>query len=185
MERLLAVEREIRMVGEAFPATTLAGERFTLARFEATFDRRPYGIVHIASHGAFSSRSQESYVLTHDARMTIDRLAAILGHARDRAERPVELLTLSTCESAVGDERAALGLAGVAIQAGARSALATLWSVNDEATAELIGRFYRALARPGVSRGRALQRAQRALIASEAFHHPSQWAAFVLVNSWL
>jgi len=57
----------------------------------------------------------------------------------------VELLTLSACETAAGDDRAALGLAGVAVKAGARSALATLWSVNDEGSSDLVGDFYRTL----------------------------------------
>jgi CHAT domain-containing protein len=54
---------------------------------------------------------------------------------------PLELLTLSACETAAGDDRAALGLAGIAIKAGARSALATLWNINDEASVDLVVDF--------------------------------------------
>src|SRR3989442_1743922 len=79
-------------------------------------------------------------------------------------EQPLELLTLSACETARGDDRAALGLAGVAIQAGARSALATLWLVADEAAAVLMETFYQRLQDPTVSRARALQQAQLTLL---------------------
>jgi CHAT domain-containing protein len=93
-------------------------------------------------------------------------------------------LTLSACQTAAGDDRAALGLAGVALQAGARSALATLWSVNDEASAELVETFYRELA-AGHSRARALQKAQLALLQKRAYRHPGYWSPFLLISSWL
>lgn len=184
-QALPAVSEEIRSVGEVFPGTILEGDRFTLKRFESTFDSRPFGVVHIASHGSFAGRSEDSFVLTHDSRMTISRLAEIVGRARHRDREPLELLTLSTCESAIGDERAMLGLAGIAVQSGARSAVATLWKVDDRATARLMRKFYRELAKPGASRARSLQRAQNSLLADERFRHPSRWAAFVLINSWL
>jgi CHAT domain-containing protein len=53
---------------------------------------------------------------------------------------------LSACETAAGDKRAALGIAGVAVRAGARSTVASLWSLNDESTAALMSEFYRELA---------------------------------------
>jgi CHAT domain-containing protein len=177
--------REMIAVEESFPGEILENERFTLARFESTFDSRPFGIVHIASHGSFSGRSEDSFLLAHDSRIPIDRLAEIIGRSRFRSEKPLELLTLSACESAVGDDRAMLGLAGIAVRSGARSALATLWSVNDDATADLIARFYRELSQHGVSRARALQRAQTTLLSSERFRHPSFWAPFIIINSWL
>jgi CHAT domain-containing protein len=92
---------------------------------------------------------------------------------------------LSACQTAAGDERAALGLAGVAVRAGARSAVATLWSVSDVAAADLMTHFYASLRQPGVSRARALQAAQRALLEQRALRHPFYWSPFVLINSWL
>ena len=92
---------------------------------------------------------------------------------------------LSACETAAGDERAALGLAGVAIRAGARSAMGSLWSVSDQATSTLVTEFYAALDRPGVSKARALQAAQASLLADPRYAHPYYWAPFLVINNWL
>ncbi len=77
---------------------------------------------------------------------------------------PLELLFLSACETAAGDQRAALGLAGVALRAGARSVVGSLWPISDVATSDLVARFYDGLKDPSVSRAVALQRAQQALL---------------------
>jgi CHAT domain-containing protein len=95
------------------------------------------------------------------------------------------LLTLSACQTAEGDERAALGLSGTAIRAGARSVLGSLWTVSDEATREILVEFYRALAQPGTSKVDALQRAQRKLLSDPRFAHPYYWSAFTLISNWL
>jgi CHAT domain-containing protein len=98
---------------------------------------------------------------------------------------PLELLTLSACDTAAGDDRAALGLAGIAIKAGARSALATLWNINDEAAVGLVLDFYRQLKNPATSRAVALQRAQLKLIENPRYEHPGFWSAFLMINNWL
>jgi CHAT domain-containing protein len=100
-------------------------------------------------------------------------------------QNPVELLSLSACETAVGDDRAALGLAGVAVKAGARSALATLWSVNDQASAELVIEFYKQLKKPNVTKAEALRTAQLMLLNDQRYHHPYYWSAFLLIGNWL
>jgi CHAT domain-containing protein len=100
-------------------------------------------------------------------------------------ERGLELLALSACNTAAGDDRAALGLAGVALRAGARSALATLWPVNDEASAMLVSEFYTQIRDPTVSRAVALQRAQVKVLRTRGYEHPVYWAPYVLVGSWL
>ena len=100
-------------------------------------------------------------------------------------DQPVELLTLSACQTAVGDDKAALGLGGVAVKAGARSALATLWYINDEASSQLITDFYTNLKDTGNSKARALREAQLAMIEDPRFSHPSYWAPFLLIGNWL
>jgi CHAT domain-containing protein len=97
----------------------------------------------------------------------------------------LELLTLSACDTAAGDDRAALGLAGMAIKAGARSALATLWNINDEASVELVVDFYRELKEPSISRAIALQRAQIKLLSNPRYEHPGFWSPFLMINNWL
>jgi CHAT domain-containing protein len=145
---------------------------------------QPYSIVHIASHGEFGGNSDDTYLLTHEGRITMDQLADYVGATRFR-EQPLELITLSACETAAGDERSALGLAGLAIKSGARSALGTLWKVNDLAASDLIVSFYEALQEPGVSRAGALQRAQLRMLDDPRYRHPGYWAAFLLISDWL
>jgi len=100
--------------------------------------------------------------------------------------KPVELLTLSACQTAAGDDRAALGMAGVAIKAGARSALATLWFVNDQSTAILISQFYAELHRDSsVSKAKALQNAQLTLMGDRRYEHPCYWAPYLIIGNWL
>src|SRR3989475_11414024 len=88
----------------------------------------------------------------------METLSQYIGVLRFR-EEPLELLTLSACQTAAGDDRAALGLAGVSIKAGARSALATLWFINDQASSTLVSEFYRQLPDSSVSQAAAPQRA--------------------------
>ena len=129
--------------------------------------------------------SSQSFLLAYDSKISMNELAAVIGATRFREERPLELLTLSACRTAAGDDRAALGLAGVALRSGARSALATLWSVNDQASTDLITEFYTQLAKPAVSRAEALRRAQLKLLGVHHYRHPSYWSPFVLISSWL
>ena len=100
-------------------------------------------------------------------------------------DEPVELLTLSACETAVGDDLAALGLAGIAVKAGARSALATLWFINDQASAVLVSEFYAQLQDPSLSKVKALQQAQLRLVQDRRYEHPIYWSPFLLIGNWL
>jgi CHAT domain-containing protein len=141
-------------------------------------------MVHIAAHGRFASEAAASFLVTAQGKLTMAQLAQSVERLRFR-EQPLELLTLSACETAQGDDRAALGLAGVAIQAGARSAIATLWRVADEATVVLMQTFYQHLRTPGVSRAHALQQAQLRLLTEPRYADPFFWAPFLLLNNWL
>jgi CHAT domain-containing protein len=160
----------------------LRDREFRVPSFEAEVKEKPYSIVHIASHGEFDSDPKKSFVLTYDGRLSMDNLEQVMKIARFRDD-PVELLTLSACRTAAGDDRASLGLAGVAVKAGARSALATLWYVNDQASSLLVSDFYRRL--PEASKARALQEAQRGVLADPRFRHPGYWAPFLLIGNWL
>jgi CHAT domain-containing protein len=182
---LAAVATEIETIRELYPGRTLMNDRFVVERLRSELRNVPYGIVHIASHGEFGGDASENFLLAYDGTVSMDRLAEFVGATRFRADQPLELLTLSACESAAGDDRAALGLAGVALRSGARSALATLWSVNDRATAELVIEFYRQLHDPGRSRAEALQHAQLKLLSTRHYRHPGYWAPFLLISSWL
>src|SRR5918993_2237609 len=98
------------------------------------------------------------------------------------AGRPIDLLTLSACQTSAGDdqsalERASLGLGGLAVKAGARSAMASLWFANDQATGELVRAFYEQLRdHPDAGKAQALRQAQLELLRNEDFSHPIYWA---------
>ncbi|ALG68120.1 CHAT domain-containing protein [Beggiatoa leptomitoformis] len=162
----------------------LEDDAFLLGSLSDKLKNTPYSVIHIASHGQFDADPQKTFLLTFDGKLTIDRLEQLMRLSQWRKE-PVELLTLSACQTAVGDDRAALGLAGIAIKAGARSALASLWFVDDRATADLMVTFYQQLQSGKMSRAKALQYAQQKLLKQGASQHPAYWAAFLLIGSWL
>jgi CHAT domain-containing protein len=178
------VSGELKEIHQLLGGRSLLNQDFVVARVEEELRREPFSIVHIASHGHFGKNVEDTFLLAFDARLTMDRLADYVGLFRFR-EQPLDLLTLSACETAAGDDRAALGLAGIAIRAGARSALATLWHVSDPASYRLVVDFYRHLQNPGVSRAFALQAAQLALLKDPRYDHPCYWAPFLLINNWL
>ena len=178
------VADELQNVQKLYGGTVRQNQQFTLPTMEKDLGDRPYQIVHIASHGQFDSDVNKTFLLTYDGKIGMNKLEQILGLSKFRTDA-VELLTLSACETAAGDDRAALGLAGVAIKAGARSALATLWTVNDPASAELVSTFYRELQDPAVSKAKALQQAQLGLLKDARYRHPSYWSAFLLIGNWL
>jgi CHAT domain-containing protein len=181
---LASVPKELAGIQALFGGEILLDSSFSSARLQSEVASARPTLVHLASHAVFTGDPSTSFLLTHDGRLTMDSLGELLGRTRLR-EDPIELLVLSACDTAVGDERAGLGLAGVAVSSGARSALGSLWPISDEATYRLIIDFYTELRQPGVSRALALQRAQRKLIADESFSHPFFWSAFLLVSNWL
>ena len=178
------VAEEVETIRSLFSADQLMNQDFRLRRLEQELRDGRYGILHIATHGKFSTSVNDSFLLTFDEKLTMSSLDQLIGLFRFR-ENPLELLTLSACQTGVGDDRAALGLAGVAIKAGARSALATLWFINDEASAELVSEFYRQLRNPKLSKAQALQLAQQKLLSDRVYEHPAYWSPFLLLNNWL
>ncbi len=176
---------EVRQVRELFGADSLLDDRFLSAELRRNFAEHQYNIVHLATHGEVSKDASQSYILTYDGKLTLDELAEMLRPGKFRGQ-PVELLTLSACQTAAGDDRAALGLAGVAVRAGARSALATLWFVHDQSTALLMGEFYEGLRRAsGVSKAQALQRAQIKLLQDPRYEHAGYWSPYLMIGNWL
>ena len=175
---------ELDGIGSLFKTHRLLNQQFRIPRLEQEMKENPFTIVHIASHGKFEREVKNSFLLTFDDKLTMDRLNQVVGYFRFRGQ-PLELLSLSACQTAAGDDRAALGLAGIAIKAGARSALATLWFVSDEASSALVVDFYRQLQDPSVSKAMALRNAQLKLLENPDYQHPIYWAPFLLLNNWL
>jgi CHAT domain-containing protein len=176
------VAAELASIGGIFPSRTYTDESFVTATLEREIVEGGYSVVHLATHAQFESDYRRSFLLAYDGIITMDQLEDVVGSQR-YSDRPVDLLVLSACRTAAGDERAALGLAGVAVKAGARSALASLWAVNDESTARLVAEFYRELA-TGLGKAAALRGAQLALLNDERHAHPAFWAPFLMIGDW-
>jgi CHAT domain-containing protein len=128
---------------------------------------------------------EETFILTWDNRINVKELGAILQTREQDIDNPIELLVLSACQTAQGDRRAPLGIAGVAVRSGARSTLATLWSVDDKSAAEFMVEFYRQLAKSKVTKAEAIRLAQLKLLQQREYSNPFYWAPFVLLGNWL
>jgi len=144
-----------------------------------------FSVMHLATHGQFSSKASETFLLTWDGRLDVKQLSTLLANRDLPDSPPIELLVLSACQTAKGDKRAALGLAGVAVRSGARSTLATLWTVSDESTADFMAQFYQELIKPQVTKAEAVRLAQLHLLKQPKYSHPYYWGAFILVGNWL
>jgi CHAT domain-containing protein len=179
------VGKELEQIQMEVPGELLLNQEFTSAAIQNEIDSVPFPVVHLATHGQFSSSADDTFILTWDDRLNVNQLNNLLRSREESGRGAIELLVLSACQTAAGDERAALGLAGVAVKAGARSTLATLWFVSDAATAQLMTRFYRELADTTITKAEALRRAQVALLQSNQYQHPIYWAPYVLVGNWL
>jgi CHAT domain-containing protein len=178
------VPAELAAVEAAFGGDRIENQDFSYVNMSSALEQDPYPVVHIATHAQFKGRSEDTFLLTWHDQMDLDHLQSLIGLSEFRTQ-PVELLVLSACQTAVGDEQAALGLAGVAVKAGARSALASLWFVNDESTSRLVTEFYRHYKQPGVSKAEALQAAQIEVLQDLRYRHPGYWAPFLLIGNWL
>lgn len=178
------VNAELNRVEKRFGGTRMQDAAFVTRALENRLEQKNFSIVHIASHGKFEPLSGDSFVLAYDGRLSLDQLDRFLSVNRYR-DAPVELLTLSACDTAVGNDRAALGLAGIAVKAGVRSALASLWAINDPATVELVDSFYAALQDPALSKAQALQRAQRGMLDDIRYRHPGYWSPYLMIGNWL
>ena len=150
---------------------------FTAEQLEDEVATDDYQIVHISTHGQFSSVPERTFLVAWDRLIDIQEMAQIFRGAGN-----IDLLVLSACQSAVGDERSTLGLAGLAVQSGARSAIASLWLVDSTGSSVLMDRFYEGL-NQGLNSAEALQQAQVTLLQSSAFSHPFYWAPFLLIES--
>ena len=178
------VEKELEALKGLYGGKRFLNEEFVLSDIEQQLKSEDYNVVHIASHGLVENKVENTFVLAYDQKITMNRLAELVGLFRFR-KAPLELLTLSACETAAGDDRAALGLAGIAIKAGARSALATLWFIDDAVASDLIKEFYLQLQDPTLSKAKALQYAQVKILENPKYRHPNYWSPFLLINNWL
>lgn len=182
---LPGVQEEITEISSEVSAKVLLNQDFTSEAVRQLIDEAPFPVVHLATHGQFSSKPEETFILTWNDKIRVKEIETILQSREIGQTKSLELLVLSACQTAAGDKRAALGLAGVAIRSGARSTVATLWSVQDESTAQLMSTFYKQLIQTGNTKAGALRQAQLLLLKESKYTHPFYWAPFVLVGNWL
>jgi CHAT domain-containing protein len=205
---LPAVPVEISAIaGELWPGKSFLNQGFTIENLQAARAAQPFGIIHLATHAEFQpGKPSDSYIQLWDRKLRLDQLPGLMLN-----NPSVELLVLSACRTAQGDEEAELGFAGLAVQAGVKSALGSLWYVSDEGTLGLMTQFYEKL-REAPIKAEALRRAQLALLRGEVrvqkgmlitsgssfllpaqlallgdidFSHPYYWSAFTMIgNPW-
>jgi CHAT domain-containing protein len=178
------VEVEINQINTEITAQVLLDQSFTNQSLQTQIDSAPWSVVHLATHGQFSSQAEDTFILAWDGPINVKQLDQLL-RAREGNLNPIELLVLSACQTAAGDRRAALGMAGVAVRSGARSTLASLWSVSDRSTALLMIEFYREISKPGTTKAEALRHAQVTLLHQTDYTSPYYWSPFVLLGNWL
>jgi filamentous hemagglutinin family protein len=181
-------------------------QNFTVANLEAQRQRQKFGVIHLATHGSFDPGTpSDSYIQFFNSRLQLNQLRDLKLN-----QPPTELLTLSACRSAVGNEQAELGFAGLAVQAGVKTAVASLWYVSDEGTLGLMTEFYNQLATAPI-KAEALRQAQIAMIRGQikvsngqlqlpqaesiplppelaqqgdrTLSHPYYWSAFTMIGS--
>jgi CHAT domain-containing protein len=182
---LPGVARESSEISSTLNSKVLLDQNFTQGNLQKQIRETSFPLVHLATHGQFSSNAGDTFILTWNDRITIDGLRTLLQSRAEPGKNPIELLVLSACETAEGDQRATLGLAGLAVRSGARSTLATLWAVNDTSTAEFMVNFYQALTHQGKHKAEALRQAQLKFLQNPSYNHPFYWAPFILVGNWL
>lgn len=180
---LPGVETELSSLKDKLKSTLLLNEKFTVANFSEQISKQSFDIIHIASHGIFSSDADKSFVMAFDDILKLDDLKHFLKQSTT-SKKSIQLLTFSACQTAEGDDRAPLGFAGAALRADAQSALGSLWPISDDATSQLMISFYSNLIKHQ-SKAEALRQAQLELLKSEYMYHPAYWSPFILVGNWL
>jgi CHAT domain-containing protein len=177
------VEQELQTIAAQLPSTVLLNQNFSPANLQSSLADRSPSVVHLATHGQFSSNSDQTFLLTWNDRLNLNQIRQWLQQAS--RNKPLDLLVLSACQTAKGDDRAELGLAGMAVKSGAASTLATLWNVSDQATAQLMTDFYQYWRSPKPqTKAQALRQAQLKQLRSNNHRHPYYWAGVVLIGDW-
>jgi CHAT domain-containing protein/lipopolysaccharide biosynthesis regulator YciM len=176
---------ELKEIQSAVSGRVLLNQQFTTQNLQNQVDSQPFSIVHLATHGQFSADVEQTFILAWDKPMKVNDLSRLLRSKDNQGTEAIELLVLSACQTAIGDKRAALGIAGVAVRAGARSTIASLWNVNDASTAALMHQFYQVLSSNQGTKAEALRQAQLALLKHPKYQRPMFWAPYILVGNWL
>jgi CHAT domain-containing protein len=184
--KLSNVNQELEAIaGTGVTMIPIRDQLFTQEKFNQKINDSSFSVVHLATHGQFSSDPKKTFILTASGSIKVDDLGSLFRTRGLNRSDEIELLVLSACETASGDNRAALGIAGTTVRAGARSAIASLWSLDDESSVEMMRQFYQQLSKGTLSRAEALRQAQVALLKNPQYAYPRYWAPLILLGNWL
>ena len=148
---LPGVKVEIAALGNILQGQTLLDAGFTVEHFQTAMQSSAHRIVHIASHGVFGDSSESSFIMAYDDVLSLNSLESLLRSEKFQ-NQPIELLGLSACQTAEGNDRAPLGISGAALKARARSVLGTLWPIADDAAQSVMKNFYAGIVLNGRSK---------------------------------
>ncbi|MFK0730250.1 MAG: CHAT domain-containing protein [Gloeotrichia echinulata GP01] len=184
--RLENVEKEVTEIkNTGVDVSVIAEEQFTTKAFNKKLNTSHFDIVHLATHGYFGADRENTFVLTADGTMKLDDFDQLFQRQGKKSNQAIEILFLSACQTATGNDQEVMGIAGTTVQAGASSAIASLWDLDDQSSVIFTKAFYQHLGQPNVNRAEALRLAQQALLKDNNYDHPRFWAPYVLVGSWL
>ena len=173
------IERETEEIQTLLGGKRFLNQDFTWKNLQEQVINENYPVVHLATHGRFGGNAENTFLQAFEQQISLAELENLLSNSNET----IELLTLSACQTAAGNNRSTLGLAGVALRSGVRSTLGTLWFVDDAATVDLMRDFYQYL-KEGMTKAEALRQAQLNQIAAPG-SHASIWSSFVLIGNWL
>lgn len=180
------VQQELNQIStEITTNDPLINEAFTQSNIREQLEKSDFSAIHWKTHGIFSSDPRETFIVAYQDSIKANELQSLVQTASQDGQKPLELLVLSACETAKGDNRAILGLAGLTVKTGARTALSTFWRADDRATTLLMTEFYQQLDKPGITKAEALKQAQLSLLKQEGYVAPYYWGTYVLIGNWL
>ncbi|NUN63345.1 CHAT domain-containing protein [Pseudanabaena biceps] len=201
---LPSVDIEIKTISsEGLNGAAFLNQDFTVNNLQKQRQGGAFNILHLGTHAKFvSDSSKDSFIQFWDSRLKLSEIPQL------RFDSPaIDMLALSACQTAVGNN---LGISGLAVESGAKSVLASLWEVSDAGTAPLMISFYKAFP-DAVNKAQAMRTAQLALLGGKVrignghilgiegfpniplptglsdidLSHPFYWSSFILVGNWL
>ncbi|WP_026103924.1 CHAT domain-containing protein [Anabaena sp. PCC 7108] len=193
-------------------AQIFLNESSTINNLKTFSIKNNYGIIHLATHGDFKpGKINNSYIQLWNEKINLQQLKKLSQELNWNKNPKVEMLVLSACRTALGSQEVELGFSGLAVQAGVKSVLGSLWYVSDQGSLALMTKFYEQLKMTSL-RSESLRQAQLAMLKGEVrianeqlylspdkrislppelsnlgkidLSHPYFWSAFTMVGNW-
>ena len=181
-DSIVFLEKELNAIGESGASvnTPLLDQEFTIDNLAQELKSGRYSTIHLKTHSEFSSNPNKTFIAAYKSLIKPNDLRGLIQIASESRGQPLDLLVLSACSAAEGDDRAILGLAGVATLTGTRSAVSALWAADDDFNTKFMKVFYEKLSTTGTTKAKAMQQSQIEFIDQEQQH----WSNYILVGDW-